>query len=633
MRSAPLPPDEEERLRLLHALNLLDSEPEPEFDRITRLVAHILKVPIALVSLVDAHRQWFKSRVGLDAKETAREVAFCAHAILCTKPLLVHDASVDERFFDNPLVTAAPNIRFYAGVPIRSSGGLTLGTLCAIDSKPRTLTQEEQDALCDLADIVSKEIQLREAVAMTRSQLSRSEQVLKASEARFRTVFERASVGIALVAPNGGWISVNDSLCEIVGYRREELSRLTFQDITHPDDLDLDLHLLQKLVAGEIDRYQVEKRYVRKNGKPVWVSLNVAKKTSHSGQLEYFISVVKNIQARKEAEESLAELRRELELRVEQRTSELRKREKELSVVIENANDAYVCIDERGIVTAWNQQAHQTFGWSAREAIGRALDQLIIPEAMRAAHRNGLSRYLPGGRSTILDRRLELTAVRRDGSMLPVEVRVRSLDLGEQRVFSAFLHDITERKNAEAAREREARHDPLTGLLNRRGLMEQLPGAVARSRRADRALALLFLDLDGFKAVNDTQGHVAGDLLLCEIARRLLLCARETDTVARFAGDEFTIVLEGLKDGETEAVHFAQRIIAAIADPVMVAANVTAHIGVSIGVAIHDTHHIGDTADLLRRADEAMYEAKRTGKGRVCVASPPSADKQVPEPG
>ena len=118
MATYPIPQDEAERLNLLHALNILDTPSEEAFDRITRLVAHILDVPIALVSLVDTDRQWFKSRIGIDANETPREVAFCAHAIAQTTPLIVTDTKQDSRFMSNALVTGNPNIRFYAGVPV-----------------------------------------------------------------------------------------------------------------------------------------------------------------------------------------------------------------------------------------------------------------------------------------------------------------------------------------------------------------------------------------------------------------------------------------------------------------------------------------------------------------------------------
>ena len=183
-----MPPDEAERLDVLHALNLLDTPTEVAFDRITRLVARVLDVPIALVSLIDTDRQWFKSRVGLDAIETPREVAFCAHAITQTAPMIVVDATQGVRFEDNPLVTGNPNIRFYAGVPLRSAGGLAIGTLCAIDSKPRQLSADETNILIDLAALVSKEVQLREAVILTRHQISHSEQAIEAVEADRKSV-------------------------------------------------------------------------------------------------------------------------------------------------------------------------------------------------------------------------------------------------------------------------------------------------------------------------------------------------------------------------------------------------------------------------------------------------------------
>ncbi|MDO8250257.1 MAG: PAS domain S-box protein [Rhodoferax sp.] len=641
MAAAALPSDENERLALLHALDLLDTPAEPAFDRITRLVARTLQVPIALVSLVDSNRQWFKSRVGLSASETPREFAFCAHAILQDGLMVVGDATRDERFADNPLVTGDPMIRFYAGAPIFTSGGKALGTLCAIDARPRILKQDEIDTLIDLADLISKEIQQREAILLTRRHLDHTKTAIEESEARFRSIFERASLGIALVAPNGGWLSVNQELCDIVGYSQEELLSLTFQDITHPDDLETDLSLLQQLVLGEVDRYQLEKRYLRKNGDTVWISLSVTKQNNAKGELQYFVSLIKNIQARKEAEASLAELRRDLEQRVEIRTHELRtanemlsdsmaqqlsyqqalaKREAELSAVIENANDAYVCLDQAGVVSDWNRQAHETFGWTAKEAIGRHLDELIIPLHLREAHRAGMKRYLHSGTSTMLDQRLELQALRRDGSTLPVEVRIRALDLDGQKVFSAFLHDITERKRNDEAREHEARHDALTGLPNRRALFEMLPKAIARSNRNGTAVALLFLDLDGFKAVNDTWGHEAGDSLLREIARRLSDCVRQTDAVARLAGDEFTVFLEGLSGGRDAAIGVAEKLLASIAMPIQIG-EASAQISASIGIALHISGTDITPDQLVNAADTAMYEAKHAGKSTFWVCS------------
>ncbi len=155
---APASPKNEEcRLASLHSLRILDTEPEERFDRITRLTKRLFNVPIALVSLVDKERQWFKSSVGLDAKETSREISFCGHAIHTSETFVVEDTLKDERFFDNPLVVNAPNIRFYAGQPITSPSGENIGTLCIIDRKKRTLTDDDIASLTDFAALVTDE--------------------------------------------------------------------------------------------------------------------------------------------------------------------------------------------------------------------------------------------------------------------------------------------------------------------------------------------------------------------------------------------------------------------------------------------------------------------------------------------
>ncbi|MBC7182565.1 MAG: GAF domain-containing protein, partial [Marinobacter sp.] len=147
MKTPDFPPDEAHRLSALDELALLDTPPEERFDRLTRLAARTLDAPIALVSLVDRNRQWFKSRHGLDAPETARDVSFCGHAILREEPLIIENALNDERFQDNPLVTGTPNIRFYAGAPLHDRHGHRVGTLCVIDRKPRSFTDEDKALL------------------------------------------------------------------------------------------------------------------------------------------------------------------------------------------------------------------------------------------------------------------------------------------------------------------------------------------------------------------------------------------------------------------------------------------------------------------------------------------------------
>ncbi len=163
MTAAPLPANESQRLERLRNYGVLDTPAEEAFDRVVRLAAAILDVPIALISLIDDGRQWFKAKVGLDAPETPRDFAFCAHAILGNDVFVVADAALDPRFKTNPLVVGDPKIRFYAGAPLTTHDGLNLGTVCAIDRKPRTLTEEEKVLLRDLGAIVIDQMELRAA--------------------------------------------------------------------------------------------------------------------------------------------------------------------------------------------------------------------------------------------------------------------------------------------------------------------------------------------------------------------------------------------------------------------------------------------------------------------------------------
>lgn len=215
MKIAPLPPDEPARLAELRKYDILDTEPDAAFEGMVQLARYICQTSIAAISLVDENRQWFKAIVGLGAKETTRDVAFCAHAILQDEPLVVPDALQDERFHDNPLVSGSPDIRFYAGVPLTTSSGYRLGTLCVIDHVPRQLLQEQMDAIKTLADSVMAHLDLRLSHKKIRGYVDDLQ--LAAS------IFESASEAMVVTDPDNRIITANPAFSAMTGYALNEV--------------------------------------------------------------------------------------------------------------------------------------------------------------------------------------------------------------------------------------------------------------------------------------------------------------------------------------------------------------------------------------------------------------------------
>lgn len=310
------------------------------------------------------------------------------------------------------------------------------------------------------------------------------------------------------------------------------------------------------------------------------------------------LSIVRDITESRRAEEAL-------------RQSEARK-----GAILDTALDAIITIDHEGRVLEFNPTAEQMFGYRHAEVVGRVLDQLIIPPALRSPHRHGMAHYLATGEGPMLNKQIEVTAMRADRSEFPVELAIRRIPSEGPPLFTGSLRDITERKAFESQLHHRAFHDPLTGLPNRGLFVDRLDHALARRERTNQPLAVLFLDLDRFKVVNDSLGHALGDQLLRAVAQRLHACVRSGDTVARWGGDEFTILLEDRNDLH-EVTQVAERVLGALTTT-FVLGDRTIFTSTSIGIAWSTRAHVR-ADDVLREADLAMYQAKAKGKAQYQV--------------
>ena len=285
--------------------------------------------------------------------------------------------------------------------------------------------------------------------------------------------------------------------------------------------------------------------------------------------------------------------------------------------VMASVADGMMTLDRDGTIRSWNAAAEKMFGYATAEVVGRNLS-LLVPDTLRGRNMAATRRYLQTGLSPVIGRsNVNYPARRKDGSEFQLEFTVTETLGAAGPQLVAVFRDITERKRAEERLTALALRDALTGLANREHFNRRLEEAFARRRRGAGEVALLFLDLDRFKLVNDTLGHEVGDGLLGAFAARLGAAVRETDLVARLGGDEFTVVLEGLTD-PADAAGVAEKVLAAMRVPIEVGTHAMTA-SVSIGIAVCRE---GDTPRMLmRRADAALYEAKRAGRARYHVAA------------
>lgn len=320
--------------------------------------------------------------------------------------------------------------------------------------------------------------------------------------------------------------------------------------------------------------------------------------------------------------EALQQHHDQLEETVKQRTNELSESEEKFRLISTNAKDAIVIVGEDEQITYWNPAAEELFGYSANEAIGKNLHNLLTPERYRDEAHKGYARFMRYGMGELIGKTFDITALKRNGEEFPIALSISAFAFKKTWHALGIIRDITERKQMEKQVHQLAFYDALTTLPNRRLFSDRLNHAIAVNRRSRCHGAVMFLDLDNFKPLNDTYGHGVGDLLLIEAAKRLKNSARDTDTVARFGGDEFVVILTELDKDKAvsaeEAQIVAEKIRAALSAPYALQSDGAASIEhcctVSIGIAVFMEQN---PDDVMKYADEAMYLAKTSGRNQI----------------
>src|SRR5829696_4204116 len=433
----------------------------------------------------------------------------------------------------------------------------------------------------------------------------RAESALRESEQRFRGSFERAATGMALVGTDGRFLRVNKSLCEILGYTERELLGKTFQETTHPDDLEVDLEHLRRLLVRVVRTYQTEKRYLHKDGHVVWTLLSVSVVHDEEDEPLYFICQIQDVSERKKVEKAIKES------------------EERFRSLVQYSSDIITILDTEGTVHYVSPAVERVTGYRPEEQVGTNAFGSIHPDDREQA----LNTFAEVLKRPGLQPPLEFRVPHKDGSWRYLEHVVNNL-VDDPAVRGVVVNswDVTERKALVEQLSYQAFHDLLTGLPNRALFMDRLEHASSRANRRGSKVAVLFTDLDNFKVINDSLGHKAGDQLLIAVAEHLNACLRPEHTAARLGGDEFTILVEDIAS-VGEAVQIAER-IADILRPPFTLEDQDVFATVSIGIALNSTAQ-EQPADLLRHADLAMYRAKHRGKARYEVFEPSMDAKAV----
>jgi PAS domain S-box-containing protein len=348
--------DEFQRLRSVHTYQILDTDYDADFDQLTWLAAHISSTPIAVLTLVDEKRQWFKAAYGLTIRETDREIAFCDYAIRGDTPFVVEDALEDSRFAENPLVIGSPWIRFYFGIPLISPDGFAIGTLAVIDQVPRQFDDEKIKALNVLAQQAMCHLNAR------RERLASE----KAAHDRVKDIISAAATGIAVSNMEGKYLLLNTYYCNLFCYTDAEMSRTRLIDIVLPEDFPKMRANLKGLYKGCFPRFTMECRCLTKAQKIIWIRAQVSLLRDSGHAPIAFVGVVDDITATKAAQDSYKELASRLQ------------------ITLESITDAFYSLDKDWRFSYINSEAERLLGRSRGDLIGKNI-WTEFPEAIGTA--------------------------------------------------------------------------------------------------------------------------------------------------------------------------------------------------------------------------------------------------------
>lgn len=582
MKSAGQAHDEADRLTALASYAVFDTPPDGAFDDVTALAADVCGVPIALITFLDAERQWHKSRYGIEIRELPRTLSFCAHAVTEQAVTEVPDTQLDSRFDRHPLVVGEPYVRFYAGAPLITAEGHSLGTLCVMDVEPRSLSDRQRRHLRVLADQVLNLLEVRRQARRLASELEMrlaADAALRRQQRMLDGVLDHTDVLIFAKDVDGRFVMANRALEHVT--RTPGLTGRTDHDVFGGDVAD-EFRCNDKRIMSTRQWQVFNEDITHPDG-----TVHIYRSTKFpivddNGDVLGVGGVSTDVTELAAARAAHAE-------------AEARWR-----TVLEQLPTGVIVIDSTRSITYMNLKAMGLLGVHSLDDIQPAAALDLIPESVRAEAASMLDGVFAGGPEIRARRGLLRTL---DGTELTVEFSAKAVNSSGTPSVELEFRDITALAAAHAALKHSATTDPLTGLLNRRAWDARIESLLTDRRYQGAPLAIAVLEFDDFKRYNDTHGHSAGDALLQRFAAAAGAAVRHGDVLARWGGEEFVVALPDT--GPEQAVPVLTRIAQCMPNGQTC----------SIGYTVHRPAEA--MAETVARADTAVYRAKREGKNRI----------------